>query len=163
VVTGPNAIGNTHQCTPVHVSVLRLIADSQNADPAPQIVKISLAPLIERLLNRMPLGNGQFAALDETVECLLNELLQIAGSQVEKDLAVVKSLLQANPDGGPRGSPICRSMGSDFFRVLDAFVPRRRFTAASQAHDAPIQRRTTCMSVSVPHAKPSIGMRSSCP
>jgi hypothetical protein len=83
VVARANPFGHAYQCTTVGVSVLRFVAHTQNTHPAAEVVELSLAPLGEGVLDRLPLAIAQLAQANELVHCLLDQTLQIAGSQVE--------------------------------------------------------------------------------
>jgi len=94
------------------VTILRFIPNAKNPNPATEILKFSLAAFVECRLNRGAMTRAELSATHELIEGLLDELLQIDGNQVEKDLAVVKSPLQALPRSKHTRSSISQPMGS---------------------------------------------------
>jgi hypothetical protein len=76
------AFGNAYQRRANTVSVLRLVSDAKHPYSAAEVLKLSLPKLVERRLNRPAVTRTQLTAANEPVESLLNQLLQIAGSQV---------------------------------------------------------------------------------
>jgi hypothetical protein len=62
---------------------LRLVTNAKHTYPATEIMELSLAPLVERGLNRPALALAQLAEADERITRLLDQALQIASSQVE--------------------------------------------------------------------------------
>jgi hypothetical protein len=83
VIACPNPIRNADQRTTVRASVLRFITHTKNAHTAAEVLELSLTPLGEGPLDRSALTVGQLRAANELVHCLLDQTLQIAGSQVE--------------------------------------------------------------------------------
>jgi hypothetical protein len=73
-------------------------------------MKLPLAPLTERAPNRMALPVTELAYANELIDRMLDQALQVAGSQVEQDLAVVKTLLQPHLNRSNRGSSISEPM-----------------------------------------------------
>ena len=83
VVTRANTFRNSDQRATVDVSVLRLVAHTKNAHAAAEVMELSFTPLGERVLNCLSLTVAQFPTANDLVDGLLDQTLQIAGSQVE--------------------------------------------------------------------------------
>jgi hypothetical protein len=83
VVACPNAFRNADQRTTVDVSILGFVAHTENADAAAEVPELSLTPLGERALDRLALTESELRAANELVHGLLDQTVQIAGSQVQ--------------------------------------------------------------------------------
>lgn len=103
MVTRTHTFWNAYQRGANLVAVLRFIPNAKNPNSATEVLKFSLAAFVECRLDRGAMTRAELSAPHQLIEGPLDQLLQIAGSQVEKDLAVVKSLLQALPRSSTEG------------------------------------------------------------
>jgi hypothetical protein len=62
VIARADSFGNAHERAAVHITVLGLVTNAEHADPAAEVVKLPLAALVERRLNRPALALAQLAS-----------------------------------------------------------------------------------------------------
>ena len=83
VVTGAHALRHPDQRGPNRIAVLRLVPNAKDAHATAQVAKLAFSALVERDLNGHALLRVQLSKRDEIVQRLLDQPLQVTGSQVE--------------------------------------------------------------------------------
>jgi len=83
IVARAHTLGNADQGATVDVANLGLIPHPQNAHATAEVVELALPPIAERAPDRLTLTVAQLPATNELVQSLMDQTVQIAGSQVE--------------------------------------------------------------------------------
>jgi hypothetical protein len=83
MIARAHTFGDADQGATVDVANLGFVPHPKNAHPAAEVMELALTPITERALDRLALTIAQLPAANELVQSLLNQTLQIAGSQVE--------------------------------------------------------------------------------